>query len=672
MFNKDQNDFENQQMNGDLSVSGVETITKKSKGKKAALIGGITAAVVVGGGAAAYGLSDTVKNQVKLRLSSPEKYYAWVTENNSQTIGESVSEYYKKTLDRLEGGQTSDLDVSFAPSSEAKEKLIDSIFGSSYNADDQKLVDIINDNESFGLSAEYSSKKGKMSADVAMSLNGDRLVGADVIMDNADMDYFFRVPELKDQWIGVEAKSVEEELVSGSSAKIIEAYKDILEDPTEFLSPEELETEVNRYAKVWGDFAKDVEIEKKEDVDICDITVNYTVASMDLTEEDLAKLGMEMLKELRDDKIIKDILSDKLDVVGEDEFEDELKEEIDRIKDDIKDDYYDDDETVISVDTYIDFTGTIRGFKLYNDDDYIFAAIGKDGDDIRGEVTFAEDGEDKFSAKLSAVEDHKKFSGDLELTFENSYSYDDEDDDEIVVSVVFEDFEIVDEEKGYFNGDLTVTIPKVSPFTINCSADKDGQNISCDINVGGTNYGRLSVDYSVEYKADIDIPDKDDAFMIDIQNAEDLDIEDYASKDDVEDFVKDILVKVGFDDKDAAKYAEEIAEGAFDDFDLDLDEFDLDDDDDYDFDFDDDDDYDFGFDDDDDYDFGFDDDDDDYDFDFDDDKEYTTSAYEFSFDPDSFKYEDYKNYMTEEEFNDMVDELKKYYDEYNNSQKKAS
>ena len=51
----------------------------KKKGKKAALIGGISAAVIVGGSAAAYGFSDTVKNQVKLRLSKPENYYAWVT-----------------------------------------------------------------------------------------------------------------------------------------------------------------------------------------------------------------------------------------------------------------------------------------------------------------------------------------------------------------------------------------------------------------------------------------------------------------------------------------------------------------------------------------------------------------------------------------------------------------
>lgn len=61
----DINNFNETQEN---TVSGVEPVKKR----KGAVIGGITAGalvLVVGGGAAAYGLSDFVKNQVKLRIS---------------------------------------------------------------------------------------------------------------------------------------------------------------------------------------------------------------------------------------------------------------------------------------------------------------------------------------------------------------------------------------------------------------------------------------------------------------------------------------------------------------------------------------------------------------------------------------------------------------------------
>ena len=60
MFENDHNEngmdntqFDSQPVNDELSVSGVDNVTKKGKGKKAALIGGISAAVVVGGSATA-------------------------------------------------------------------------------------------------------------------------------------------------------------------------------------------------------------------------------------------------------------------------------------------------------------------------------------------------------------------------------------------------------------------------------------------------------------------------------------------------------------------------------------------------------------------------------------------------------------------------------------------
>ena len=52
MFENDNNNtgMENFQSDGfETTVSGVENVTKKAKGRKAALIGGISAAVIAGG-----------------------------------------------------------------------------------------------------------------------------------------------------------------------------------------------------------------------------------------------------------------------------------------------------------------------------------------------------------------------------------------------------------------------------------------------------------------------------------------------------------------------------------------------------------------------------------------------------------------------------------------------
>ena len=190
MFENDHNEngmentqFDSQPVNDELSVSGVDNVTKKGKGRKAALIGGISAAVVVGGSATAYAASDTVKNQVKLRLSSPEKYYAWVTENNSKNLGQILSENYKKSIDNMEKGTEAKFKLSFEPTQNAKDMLIDEVFGGKSNEETKQFEDIIKNNDSIGIAVDCSSKKGKTEGSFGLELSDKRVVGIDAAID---------------------------------------------------------------------------------------------------------------------------------------------------------------------------------------------------------------------------------------------------------------------------------------------------------------------------------------------------------------------------------------------------------------------------------------------------------------------------------------------------------
>ena len=237
MFKNDQNNgFDNSQFDAAMSASGVENVTKKSKGKKAALIGGISAAVVVGGSAAAYGLSDTVKNQVKLRMSKPEKYYAWVTEKNSESLGEILSENYKKRLDNYKKGADIDFSVYYEANDNVKYMISDEMFGDADSDGTQKISDVIKNINKFSVSGNVKSKSGKVNSNFGIDLDDDRIVSLDAVMDTDAMDYFFRVPELKEKWIGTELSSVEDMIGSES----VNMFRDIMKDPASFLSPEEL------------------------------------------------------------------------------------------------------------------------------------------------------------------------------------------------------------------------------------------------------------------------------------------------------------------------------------------------------------------------------------------------------------------------------------------------
>lgn len=638
MFKNDQNNgFDNSQFDAAMSASGVENVTKKSKGKKAALIGGISAAVVVGGSAAAYGLSDTVKNQVKLRMSKPEKYYAWVTEKNSESLGEILSENYKKRLDNYEKGADIGFSVYYEANDNVKDMIIDEMFGDADSDETQKISDVIKNINKFSVSGNVKSKSGKVNSNFGIDLDDDRIVSLDAVMDTDAMDYFFRVPELKEKWIGTELSSVEDMIGSES----VNMFRDILKDPASFLSPEELEEEVNKYAGVWSSFVSDVQLEKKEEIDICDISVNYTVATVELNDKDLDKLELEFLKELKKDDIIRGIVVDKLKIVDDEDYEDDIQSEIDDVKEDLDENDYDKD-TVIAIDTYIDATGTIRGLGIDVDDEQTYMVIGKDGDSIRGEIKVTDDeGEVPFSVKLTAEENGKKYSGDITINY-TEYSYKDDDDVENEAVVKFDDFEIVNEEKCYVNGTVAINIPDTDPIDIVLSSDGKEQDVNFTIRADGEDYGNIGIKYSVNYGVDVDIPDKSDAVMVDVEELSDFDFDDYVTSDEISEFIKSRLEKIGFDKEMAERVAESVEDdiyGSGRGSSWDDDDFDFDDDEDFDWD------------------------------DDDDDIIGGSSSADFEFDPDMYKYEDYKDFMTEEEFNEFVDEMKKYYEE---SEKKAS
>ena len=216
--------------------------------------------------------------------------------------------------------------------------------------------------------------------------------------------------------------------------------------------------------------------------------------------------------------------------------------------------------------------------------------------------------------------------------------------------IKFDEFEVVDKEKGYFNGDFVINIPDVDPIDLSFSSDGKQQEVSYELRFDGTDYGKLKFAYSVDYGTSVDVPGKDSAFMVDVKDADNFKLEEYATQDEFNKFAKGIMTQVGIDDKTAdelAKYAtEELYDAADSGLDIDDDDFNWDDDE-------------FDFDDEDREEkkttsSAFDDDDDDY-------------SFNFEFDPSQFKYEDYKDFMTEEEFNEFVEEMKKYYDEYSST-----
>ena len=520
------------QYNGYNTVSGVDTVTGKSKGKKAAVIGGITAAALVGGGAAAYAFSDTVQNQVKLRTMKPEKYFAWVCENNGVEIAKKASADYEKAIGKIKNGTGVNYNISFDVSDTLKDELREDI------GDDEDLNAILDNLKTVKLDMNGAMGKDGMTYQLSGFLNDDKLASIDYFIDFNNMGISLRCPELTEKWLTVDTESLTEEMTyDENSKKILEFYRDFLNDPESVLSAQQLEDEINKYISVWNNTTKDVKIEKKETIDIADIQVNYTVAEVPVTADMAKEMGTNFVNELKNDDFAKGIIVDRFGV-SEEDFASDLE---DALKDISESEGGDDTVTFKS---YIDPTGQIRGISIVNsDNEEVKAIIGKDGDQIRGEFVVP----DEMNATLTATESSDKtYSGKLDVTA-----------DEETVTFDFDGFKIVNEEDGYFEGNITANIPDEDPFKITLTSDGKSQNISFDIVTDGENYGKLTIGYSVSNGESVSLPDKSNEVVLDEESMSTFKPEDYVSQDEVEKFLTDIMTKVGI--KDAEEASKSIA-----------------------------------------------------------------------------------------------------------------
>lgn len=548
MFGKKKNDQTalNNAENFANSVSGVETAVKKGAGKKVAIGAGAAAVVLVGGGVAAFNLSPLVENQVRKHIMSDKKYYAWVNEENAESVAKEIREGYEKSLDAYDKGTKGNVSLSYKPSDDAKAFLTDDLAGEGEEA--EQLIDIINNIGSVEIGADFNSKKSVVQYSLYGKLNDDQLITFDVLTDLEGMNLYARVPELTEKWLSIALGDAISEADSYELEEFMQyqdIFTDVLENPKDYLSPADLEKEITKYVAVWNDtVAEHAEVESSVSVDILDIEQKFSVSTVNVDADLELKLAKNMLKEIKKDDVIKNIACDKLELIGKDEYEDSIDEVLDML--DEGEDDFEDEAIEFKFKTYIDAKGKIRGIEIKGDDYSGKLIVGKDGDKVRGEAYAEADDEEIFRAELVADGD-KKYTGNLDVIVE----------DESVFSLEFTDYEVVNEEKGFFNGTFTAIIPDVDPITLTFEATDDSQAISYDIEISGTDYGVVTLSISQKEGSDVKVPD--DTFEID-PDADEIDLKQYVSQDEVENFIKGILTKIGLDDELASDAAKEAAE----------------------------------------------------------------------------------------------------------------
>ncbi len=545
---------------GSDAVTGVETVTKKKKAITITAISAGAAAVLVGGAVVAYNVSDFVKNQVKLLLNDPDEYYAWVIRENAADESDKINEKYKNYLDRTENGSTENLNLKYDISDDARGKLRDK-FTELYEDDEgkDKAGKFADNLSSVSLSSKIASKDGNSGGNIALNLNDETILSVDMVIKDDMTDFYTRIPELTERWLAIPLTS-DEDTDTDTRPTSTEALIDIFKNPGEYFGEEDLGTIIERYAGVCADSLTGFELEKKQEVGIADISVNYTVLTNDLGSdgEKAYDLTKNILNTLKDDTIIKNACV-KSGAAGEEDYKNSIDELIKELDNDTNSSEETDKTAVETLSLYVDPMGKLRGITLKSGDIVYFSLLcgEADNDDIGIEMEIYAD-EEKTNVTIGADSTPSGYTGDASVFL----TYDNAPDDNKTYDIEFSDLKVVNEDEGFISGGITVAdYNDIGDIALTFQSDGNSQDIVWDAVVDSVNYGKLTLNIMTEDGATVEIPAEGDALVLDSESGYSL--EDYIPEDQMKEGMKNICAKLFGDvmtDEELTELSETLAE----------------------------------------------------------------------------------------------------------------
>ena len=465
-----------------------DVVTKK---KKPGVIIGVAAAVLVGGSGVAYAAVPVVHNTVNMAVMSPEKYCIDVYENS---IDKCFKEYDEKTEvgKKLSGGN---FKFTFEPDSDSI-SLVESQLGN-------ELFDKIS------ISVDAKTNDSSVSGKVLLSADDKEVASANYLGFSESGKIYAQVPGLSEKYLYADCNELLGEDFS-------ETYKNILKkaDPEIYNDYKEL---LETYSK---DFIKIIpkgtsELEKGIEGKVADVNYKYNQVTTVLKADDINPFIQDFTNKIKNDQKIKDLCEN---IYGK-----SLTEEIFNNISDSSD--IEKVEKDVTVKTYIDAEGTIRGIDLNDGVNQLGFVVAKDGKNIGFELQCS----NKAVVSLKAVQSGDSYTGTLTTTGEY------EDSDQLVIN--FENFEVVDD--MYINGSISTDLSEFTDdqfnnLSLSFNATENGQNVSTEI----PGVGKFSVDLSTSNGDQQGVEEPEDAVSVE-------DIDQYLEGVDTRKYLDETLGKLG-------------------------------------------------------------------------------------------------------------------------------
>lgn len=535
-------DFKNE--NGFDVAQGV---VKNKKKPVAAIVAGIVAVIAIGSGLT-YALVPSVRNNVKMAIMGPEKYFAETYKSNIKNSKSELIENYQlmyDSLDKMQTGTAVKCNVNFELQSGMKQMLSMANMGEMFNE--------------INFDMYVNMKENKLEETFKIAADGKDVVSASVFGEMKDLIYYAQVPDLTANVLKIPYKEMLLEQmdaitegIKGEMGEVPEELQQVFDMDYSnmkeyFLETKQVDEIITRYTDIIIDGITDVEIEKGVTGKVGKIDYKYNKMVANISSKDSEKIVDNLIKELEKDKVIKKYVIDTYGISESDyaTFIAETKEEM-----------YEMIEEKTTLITYIDEKGTIQGMEMTesNVEETILFMSAESKNQVSMQMNIA----DEAIVNIDADKDGNKYTGKISCEADGE-----------TYSVDFEDLELVD--KKYINGVINLDMKQfgvedMGNIALNFTTDGKSQTVENKMD----NMYKLTLKYEEVSPTDVKIPDEN------VYGIEEMD--KFLGDADINAFLKNIFVKLGIDEATAEMLAENYAGGGLDygyeDYDLgDLDDY---------------------------------------------------------------------------------------------------
>lgn len=378
-----------------LNTEG-EAPAPKKVSKLPFLIGGI-AAVVAAVLLVVFNWSN-VAGFFTRTFSSAEKLQSKVYEDTVSKAFDELESSKNETVDLSNVGYEGEIRLSL------NEKLLNAIIPD-MGMDFSWLSEI-----AIGYDVSVKDQMGKIDYDLI--LGETSIIGAQQVSNGETMEQWISIPEFNDQALYINAGEAMDMSVFGTQS--MGAMTEIMP------SQDEVEKIMLRYVKILMSGIKDVE-KSSDTVTVSGISQKLHMLEASIDQDDIADIAKDLLKELKKDKDIEEIIRDMEEHTGEEDMYESFVESIEEELEYISSDDLDEVDYKLTITTYLNSSNDIVGLKV---------KVTEDGEKIQPFYWVTVESGKKFATKIVLTDEY-----DEGVVIEGEGEHKDTTDAEYVLSV---------------------------------------------------------------------------------------------------------------------------------------------------------------------------------------------------------------------------------------------